>query len=334
MLFAIGVAATAAYEVVNTEFTLGTSNRQSVLALSVARAGLQRFIAEQIGVVGDSVSYAIGTGVAEVTSRKVVEKDSLTYLYFLRSEGTVTDIRTPDSPARRIVGTYAWYHRKPVKHKAAVMMAANSVRFRYGWTQANGDDHATAFDCSGGGTSGVAGAIGTSDPSTQSGANLYGSPAASHFSNKQAVVDSAGIRWDILSDPNFPVEFDGSPPNWNNIPSDSFPVVRYVGNLTATNSGNPSSNWSGHGVLIVTGRLTMSWGFTWEGIILAGELANVGWSSFPYIQGTLIGGLNQSDNDVRFDSGTYHYNSCDVYAADESLSYLDVVNKTIFEVNN
>ena len=327
MLFAIGVAATAAYQVVRTEFMLSTVNRQSILALSVARAGLQRFIAEQIGTVGDSVSYAIGDGVATVTSRRLLETDSTTYLYYLRSEGVYTDPRAPQTPARRAVGTYAWYHTRPVKHKAAVMVAAGNVGFRYDSTEVDGLDHATSYDCAGGGTAGVAGAIASTTPITEYGATITGNPSVDYYSSNQAVVDSAGIRWDILSDPNFPVEFDGSPPDFSALPADSFPVVRYVGNLSAT------SAWSGRGVLIVTGYLSLSWGFSWQGIILAGALANVGYYTDPQVEGTLIAGLNQSDNYVRLNSGNYDYNSCYVYAANESLSYLDVVDKTIFEIN-
>lgn len=326
LLFAIGVAAAAAYEVVSTEFMLSTETRESVTALTVARAGLQRFIAEQMGTVGDSDSYAIGNGIATVTSRQVLEKDSLTYLYYLRSDGEVTDPRTPNSPARRSVATYAWLRMSPLKHKAAMLMASTGVTYQYGWTTADGHDHATSSDCSGGGTAGVAGAVAAGNVKTRYGATVAGNPDSRKYHDRTAVIDSAGIRWDILSDPNFPVEFDGSPPDWGAIPSDSFPVVRYVGNLDA------SSSWSGHGVLIVTGRLTLGWGFNWQGIILAGSLADVGWS-FPVVQGTLVSGLNGTDGSLSIRSGTYEYNSCDVYAADRSLSYLDVVDKTIIELN-
>ena len=328
MLFAIGVAATAAYEVVSSEFTLATSNRESALALSVARAGLQRFIGEQIGVVGDSVSYAIGAGVATVTTRRLLEEDSLTYLYIIESEGTVTDVRTPDSPARRTVATYARLHMSPVKHKAAMLLAASTVYLIYGSTYVNGYDGASFYDCSGGGTSGVAGVAAANYAYTYYGAYLYGNPTRRAYGSTSAVIDSAGIRWDILSDPNFPVEFDGAPPDWSKIPSDSFPVVRKVGNLYQPDS----ATWSGQGVLIVTGTLTMGYHFAWKGIILAGTLADV--SSSPVIEGTIIANLNDTDPTVYITSGTFRYNSCYVYQADASLSYLEVVDKTIFEINN
>jgi hypothetical protein len=326
MLFAVGVAATAAYEVVNGEFTLSRENRESATALSVARAGLQRFIAEQMGTVGDSVAYAIGDGIATVTARRVLVQDPSNYLYYIRSDGEVTDPRTPGFPARRTVGTYAWLRTSPLRQKAALLLATNKVTVENTGTVADGSDHATAMDCLGGGTTGVAGVAAAGNVLTQSGAAVTGTPATQNYGTRAAVIDSAGIRWDILSNPNFPVEFDGSPPDWVSIPADSFPVVRYVGDLSAT------STWAGRGVLIVTGTLTMGAGFTWQGIILAGSVADVG-TDAPVVEGTLVGGLNGADGPVTFQSGTYEYNSCDVSAADRSLSYLDVVDKTIFEVN-
>ena len=231
------------------------------------------------------------------------------------------------------MGTYAWYHRKPVKHQAAIMAASSALRF-YTYAYVNGYDESHWWDCSGGGTSGVAGGIGTSYPVAYPYATLVGSPSSRQYSSLQAVVDSSGIRWDILSDPNFPVEFDNAPPDWSTIPSDSFPVVRQIGDLWATDTHYDPNNWSGHGVLIVTGTLYMKGTFNWKGIILAGNLGSVDRYQSPTVEGTIIGNLNQVDNAITIQNGRYYYNSCYVYDANASLSYLDVVNKTIFEINN
>ena len=155
-LFAIAVAATAGYQMVNTEFMLSQSSREGQKALVVARAGLERFLGEQIGVVGDSVSYAIGDGIATITTRLVLEEDSLNHLYYVRSEGNVADIRTPDDPARRVVGTYAWHRQSPLPHKGAVVMAEGRIRLRNS-ADVDGNDAATVGDCAGGVTAGVAG---------------------------------------------------------------------------------------------------------------------------------------------------------------------------------
>ncbi len=339
MLFAIAMAGAAGYMAVRTEFTLATGNRDGSQALSIARGGLERFLAEQIGVVGDSVSYAIGGGYATVTSRRVFEKDSRDILYYVRSEGEVTDPRYPTNPATRVVGTYAWQHLSPVPHLGALMAAMKKVEVSggkmYGFFSVNayvdGTDHATSSQCSGGGTTSIAGVVDSHEVKTNTGGTVSGSPDKLVFSSDSAVIDSAGIRWDILTDPDFPVDIDGTtPPQWYSIPSDSFPVVRYPGDLSA------NSSWSGHGVLIVTGKLTMESGFYWDGIVLAGSLGNVGvywpWQA-PRVYGLLIGGLNGTDTSVTLQSGYYYYDSCYAWSADKALSYVDPVANTIFEVN-
>lgn len=325
LLFAIAVAGATGYQVVSSEFAMSTQSREGVEALALARGGLQRFLAEQVGTVGDSVSYAIGDGIATVTTRKLFEQDSLNHLYYIRSEGTVTDLRNPDAPARRVVGAYGWHRMRPVPHKAAIMISDGNIRFRT-FSRADGYDQATTSDCAAGGTAGVAGVIGTGNISDNGGGTIQGNPDDDTYPNTQAVIDSAGIRWDILSDPNFPVEFDGSPPDFGSLPSDSFPVVRYVGNL------NADWTWAGRGVLIVTGQLQMRTGFIWQGIILAGEISGTTFQ-FPFVRGTIIGGLNGSNSDTEFQSGYFRYHSCNVYAANESLSYLEVVDNSTFEAN-
>ncbi|HSG07293.1 MAG TPA: hypothetical protein VLA36_02980 [Longimicrobiales bacterium] len=331
LLFAIAVAGVTGFQVASNEFTLATQNRDSQEALIIARGGLQRFLGETVGVVGDSVSYAIGNGIATVTTRKVVEQDSVNHLYYIRSEGAVADARSPGFPAVRVVAEYAWHRLSPIPLNGALWVSGGTTTLdqtAFGTAaSANGLDQAAASDCVGGGTTGTAGVVKGSGPITVSGGATYtGNPPSSTYSGYQAMYDTTGIRWDILSSPNFPVDFDGAPPNFASLPSDSFPIVRHQGDLTA------HYPWSGRGVLIVTGRFTPGWGFQWDGIILAGSLGSVPWYS-PIIRGMLIAGLNGPNPDVTVRSGTYRYHSCNAYKANWSLSYLEVVDNTLFEVN-
>lgn len=331
MLFAVAVAGITGYQVVSGELSLATQSRDGQKALAVARAGLQRFLGETVGQVGDSVRYAIGDGIATITTRKVLEKDSLNHLYYVRSVGTVADVRTPLTPARRAVGEYAWHRISPVPHKAGVLMTGGALQVEY-YARVDGSDLATSADCPGGGTAGVAG-VGTAGTAgtlyTSYGASIAGTPAVdSSYADFQAVYQTAGIRWDILTDPNFSVDFDGVPPS--GIPADSFPLVRYQGDLAA------SEGWSGRGVLIVTGKLQMWHDFVWDGIILAGELEGVfawGAANGPQVRGILVGGLNGANPSVEVQSGLYRYDSCNAYAADRALSYLEVVPNTLYEDN-
>ena len=327
LLFAIGVAGAAGYQMVSSALEMSTQARDGQKALVVARAGLQRFLGEQIGVVGDSVSYAIGDGIATVTTRKVLEQDSLNHLYFIRSEGNVADPRAPLDPATRVVGTYAWHRISPLPHLGAMVSTEREVRFYRSSTRVDGNDQATTADCPGGGTAGVAGVATAGRIRTSSGARVRGNPPVDNsYPMGQNVVDALNIRWDILSDPNFPVEFEGSPPNFAALPPDSFPIVRYNGNLTA------HWYWSGRGVLIVTGRFRPGFALRWDGIILAGELDRVSSWYSPRIEGMLIAGINGQPNE-RVYSGRYYYHSCNVYKANRALSYLEVVPGAVFEVS-
>jgi hypothetical protein len=324
-LFAIAVASATGYLVVGSEFAMSNASRDGNEALAVARAGLHRFSSEQLGVVGDSVSYAIGDGIAQVTSRRVFVQDSLNHLYYLRSEGTVTNARYPGIPARRVVSGYAWHRRNPIPLNAAVWVSGGELRLEAS-TSIDGADHATLADCAGGATVGVTG-IATAGTVVTSGGTYAGNPALdASYASYSDLYNAARIRWDVLSSASFPVDFEGSPPNFAALPADSFPVVRYSGNLTA------HYWWNGRGVLIVTGRFRPGYQFEWDGIILAGELDRVRNWYQPQVRGMLIAGLNAANPNERIQSGSFDYHSCNVYSANASLSYLEIVDGSIFEV--
>jgi hypothetical protein len=326
MLFAISVAAAAGYLVVSSESSMARYSSQGAEALSVARAGLQRFVSEQIGVVGDSVSYAIGDGVALVTSRKVAQVDSLTDVYYVRSAGSVSDVFTPGAPAQRVVGAFAYHHRRPLAHHAAFMVSATAVYVQNPGARIDGNDYNPASDCAGGNAADITGAIARTTTGQQSGGVLQGSPNGEQWSGGfTAMYDSVDIRWDVISDPSFPVDFEGTPPNWASLPSDSFPVIRVNGYF------NPGSSWSGRGLLIVNGEFDASSSFSWDGIILAGSVDDIHEGT---IRGMLVGGLDGTNPySTVYWRGTIRYYSCNVYGANESLSYLELIDNTLFEAN-
>ena len=326
MLLAISVAGAAGYLVVNAEFNMAKNADEGAEALSVARAGLHRFVAEQIGVVGDSVSYAVGQGVVMVTTRRLVQVDSITDLYYIRSEGTVADYFAPTSPARRVVGAYAYHHRRPLRRYAAMVTSANNVYAQTGGARVDGNDISTGAQCTGGGSAAITGAIARTATGGRGGGVLAGSPAGRTWpGGYTAMYDSIGLRWDVLSDPTFPVDFEGTPPTWASLPVDSFPVSRVNGYF------NPGSSWNGRGVLIVNGELDAPAGWTWNGIVLAGSIDAINEGT---ILGMLVGGLDGANPDPTVQwRGTVRYHFCNVNRANESLSYLELLADTEFEAN-
>ncbi len=159
-----------------------------------------------------------------------------------------------------------------------------------------------------------------------SGGVLAGSPAGKQWAGGFAqIYDSVDIRWDVISDPAFPVDFDGVQPNWASLPSDSFPVVRVHGYF------NPGSSWSGRGLLIVNGELDASSSFSWNGIILAGSVDDIHEGT---VRGMLVAGLDgPNPYTTVYWRGTIRYYPCHVYKANESLSYLELIDNTLFETN-
>ena len=325
MLFAISVAGATGYLVVRSEFMMAKYSAQSAEALAVARAGLHRFVAEQFGVVGDSVLYAIGDGIVTITSRKLMEQDSITHLYYIRSEAQVSDVFSTDIPATRVVAAYAIHHVRPLAHHAALVVTIPTLDFGVGGTDVHGVDSSTAGDCPGGGASSITGAIALEDVT---GGNLEGSPTEEAWGTYQAMYDSVGLRWDVLSDRNFVVDFhQTTAPAFAALPADSYPVTRYPGSNTFT------SAWNGRGVLIVTGAFGADNSFRWEGIILAGEITQSS-NVDGQIRGMLVGGLNgQNPGGTLTWGADNYYFSCYVYKANESLSYLELIENTVFEVN-
>ena len=281
-------------------------NRDSQTALSVARAGLQRFLGETVGQVGDSVSYAIGMGVATVTTRKVWRRTpEPPLLHRVRGQrGRRPDaadpgqadrghVRMAPSLPRPAQGSAVGERGNHADRRApAVSARASSV---------SGTDHASAGEC--------AGALRRRSGRVVKGAGTVSRP-------RSGGSYTGHTRPALLFQLSGNVRHDGYPlghPKERElsrglrrhcalgfIASDSFPIVRYNGDLNAT------WTWQGQGVLIVTGTLTMNYGFYWNGIILAGALADT--ASFasvgpPQVNGMLIGGMNGSNANVTIASG-------------------------------
>lgn len=325
MLFAISVAGAAGYLVVASEFAMARYSGEGAEALAVARAGIERFVGEHSGAVPDTVAYAMGDGVVVVTPRKMAETDSVTHLYALRAEATVTDPRTPASPARRVVTAQAILRKRPVPHHAALISSATSITV-HSFGDADGVDHNTSLDCVGGGASAIIGGVARSSISGV----LNGSPASATWPGGwSAVRDSIVARWDVLSDPDFPVDYENTLPSLGSIPADSFPIVRYTSGSIVSTSGRHNK-----GVLIWSGELRPWFLFNWEGIVMVENLGEpfLGFLGGGSVDGMLISGLNADNSpssvEVRTD---VRYHSCAVYGANESLSYFELLPNTMYE---
>ncbi|MFC1575416.1 hypothetical protein ACFL5A_02055 [Gemmatimonadota bacterium] len=324
LLFAIAVAGATGYQVVRSEYAQAQGAAETGLAMTVAEGGLQWFLGTQRGTVPDTMTYSINGGTAVVTTRKVATLSADEDLYLVTSQGTYSDPRYPQIPAVRTVSQYAEYKKVPLNTLAPLITTSQRIRIRTN-TNVNGNDHAYAGQCAGAPAAAVAGAVATSTVQVQSGGTLVGSPT--DLTLGSGVVDAVGMAWDVFSDPTFPVDNDGTWPNFASIPSDSFPVIRVNGDF--------SPNWtrSGRGVLIITGALRIpTWSFwNWTGLVVAGSIGNVGRWNYFTVQGALVGGLGTPMDRLDLDNGNIDYHSCYVSWAGASLRHLSAMGNSWWE---
>jgi hypothetical protein len=138
-----------------------------------------------------------------------------------------------------------------------------------------------------------------------------------------AALDSIGLDWDLLTDSEFGVDYQNTWPSCA-LPSDSFTVTRFTGNLT------PPSSPCGQGVLIVQGTFTGVGGFQWDGALLAGYIADT--SANWRIDGSTVGGLNGAGTASRLRDGTHiDHDRCTAFKAGKRLAHFQLVDGSWWE---
>lgn len=326
LLFAIALTGATGYRIVATEAFQSQQATETSQSLAVAQGGLEWFTGNQRGTVPDTTTYSINGGSAVVTTRKIATLSNEEDLYLVKSEGSYTDPRFPAIPATRIVSQYAVYKKVPVNVIAPVMTTAGRTTVEQNG-RVYGSDAAASGSCTSAVGATLAGIVARNNARERGTGVISGSPPWIALSNFENVVDSVDTAWDVYSDPDFPVDFDDVWPNFYSLPSDSFPVVRVNGNFS------PSLSKGGRGVLIVTGELRLNrlalW--SWQGIVLAGDINNVHHQSFSTIYGTLVGGQGASMGNWDIDGSTFRYHSCYVEKAGLSLAHLSPMDNSWWE---
>lgn len=311
LLFAIAVAGATGYQIVHGAWRMAVQSTEGQTALGLGRAGLQRFMAEQVGVFADTVTYSMNGGDAIVVARKIADIDDFSSLYLVSSEGVYSDPVSAQLPARRTVYQYAVHKETSVDWVSAVTQSSGPLAIESGARVAGGDI-STTLDCPDGSGAAIVGVARGGNTVTFNPANVSGSADSISYGSHASVLSALDLSWSTLTDPAFPVDFQGV---WASaIPVDSFPVVRFNGNKIGY-------GWtSGRGLLIVTGTFEPQWGFTWDGVILAGHFSpmvgGVSWERAFTIRGAVIGGLDGLGAGTFFNSdGVVDYHRCNVIGA-------------------
>ena len=323
LLFGIGVAGAAGYQIVLNEALLSVHAKEPQTALSIARAGLRSYIGKQIGVHEDTVTYSIEGGDAVVTARLVSVIDDFETLYLLRSEGVYTDPTFTGSAARRTVNQYAVKREVALNHVAMMTQVTGDLHVE-------DDSHIDGDEEAGGGCAQASVDInalimGSGLETIQPGDDPIDG-AVVRVGSAAAALDAIGINWAVLSDPDFPVDYEDTWPSWTScaLPWDTVAVTRFNGNVTTP----PSV--CGKGVLIVTGDFTGGSGFQWNGILLAGHIVTT--SDNYRIDGLVVGGLDGMGTLTRLDDDTHlDYHRCYAFQAGKRLSHFEPVGGTWWE---
>jgi len=327
LLFTVGVLGATGYQVAVLSSELALQGKEGQRALSIARAGIQRYVVEQIGVPADTVTYALNDGDAVVTSRLIAKKSDTVAVYLLKSEGIYVDPVSVSTPARRTIFQFAEHRNAPLDFEAVATLASGSMVVESGGT-VSGIDQASIGACEEQSVD-IMGVLSGGGSLSFSGNDVAGSPDSLTLDSYGAVIDSLGLYWDVLTDPNYTPDFENSWPS--GIPADSFPVVRFTRNTTARLSQ------SGRGVLIVEGNLTPRSGFSWRGIVLAEDITPQTsgfffWNKLYSLQGLVVTGLGGGGGTWTVtDYGTISYDRCDAYAAGRSLGYFRPVDDAWWE---
>ena len=321
LLFGIGVAGAAGYQVVFNEALLSVHAKETQAALSIARAGLRAYIGKQIGVHDDTITYSIAGGDAVVTARLVSEIDDFETLYLLGSQGVYTDPTFTGTAARRTVYQYAVKREVAMNHVAMMTQVTGDVYVEDN-AHIDGNDDAVVGACVQSSVDIRAVMMGSGSLTIDSGDPIDGPNPEVITVGSAAALDSIGIDWAVLTDPGFPVDYEDTWPSCA-LPVDSFTVTRFNGNLS-------SSPPCGQGVLIVTGNFTGAAGLQWNGILLAGHIVST--SNNYRIDGLVVGGLDGSGTNTIIDDGTHiDYHRCYAFEAGKRLSHFEAVGSTWWE---
>jgi len=326
LLFAVALTGATGYRVVATEAFQSQQATETDRSLAVAQGGMEWFIGTQRGTVPNTATHSVNGGTAVVSTRKVATLSEEQDMYLVQSEGVYTDPRFPAIPATRIVSEYAVYQKIPVNVMAPVMTTAGRTRVQQNG-RVNGSDAAASGSCTSAVGATIAGVVSRTQVREDRNNNIVGNPDGLTLGNFANVVDSVDTAWDVYSDPDFPVDYDGSWPNYASLPSDSFPVVRVNGNFT------PGMGQGGRGVLIITGELRLKKNafWTWHGIVIADDIDTIDQKSHSTIRGTLVGGQGSQMGNWDINGSTFQYHSCYVESAGLSLAHLSPMDNSWWE---
>jgi len=307
------VMLTAAFVLVSAESRTTDNSLASTRALTIAEAGLQTYLSQNRGLSGtstwDSMRLDFPGGYAAVVARRMRPGGSGQLSeWAISSTGFSSDPLLPGTPqSMRAIGQVAQLNPGALPMRAA-LVALNGLVVTGG---SAGQSANPVSGVNGGSISGCVlpggaandtiglstfpGAYSASAGPAPAGETGYGGGAGSGmevFATLGTVYDSTHIDWPLLADSNGPFRPDYQMPGATlPAPGDTaYLVGRVFGDLVIPASPSPWTSKGRHGVLVVTGDVTMANQAHWDGVmVIGGRLIPQG--EF-FIHGAVITGLN------------------------------------------
>ena len=303
LVVVMSLGAAAGFARSSSEYSTTSNMRAQADAWNVAHAGMDRYLIltpNSPTSLPVTTTYTFANGTAVVTLEQMRAASGITpAMFLLRSVGTVTGHRTSSAvPAASRTLTQIVQRQRPALDVDAAFVALGGLGKNGTSGSISGVDECALR----GSLPGLAVPNGMYTPGSSSPqANDYldgspdnapsylgpaatGEPAGS--ANAAVRVDWASILNNSSLQPDFTINRVVNP-NTGAFPSSyaNFPIVRITGNVTG------GDNFSGKGVLIVTGNADVS-NIQWEGVVLVGgEVAISG--SNARVRGALLTGLNR-----------------------------------------
>ena len=339
MMALLALAVTAGFSRVSEERRIVGDQQAQVEAFAVAQSGLERYVAllDTQPVPNDSVAISIGArDTAFVALFQIRPQNGATPgLYVVRSRGVSHgaprySANTP--PAQRTVAQYATWQGMSMDVDAA-WTAISGLRSLGNQGTLDGNDYCAT---PGPAVAGVAAPDQLVVPPATFATGFGAPPNPVPFTTTLGGPGSfpltaqadVHIDWDAILNtsvlqPDYTLAGVGG---WPAFSASVWPVVRVDGSVTL------DGGQSGQGLIVVTGDLTLTTGFTWSGVILVGRrLVVVGQ---PSVDGAMVSGLDvrlgfefaeSNAGETAADRINLHYNSCHVAAALSRFGHLTLV---------
>ncbi len=306
-----------------TENRIAAGSKWAVDALFVAQAGLEKYLGQDFAasnrpLLEDSMRLDVPGGWAWVVPDVLVTPaDTMhDFRYIIRSTGYVENPSQPGNAlASHTVAQFADWQTAWLDAPRAALIAANGLDIESNGVRVDGRDQYNAL-CAG--DPWLPDAVGARLPASGntdlSFATYLGAPERQESGTPESVAQLVNIDWEAIRSGEFIPDYTS--PQYGL--TGDFPSQLVAGSYTE--SGN---NFSGEGLLIVTGDLTVSSSrdyWYWRGVILVGGEASIEADEVK-IFGTLISGLNyltgdtptNDDSDFRGDHEfRLRFNSCNI----------------------